>query len=201
MQSILSAFALPESPILCQTGNTKAIIDGVDLGNGTVFVNERKLSWKNDDNTGFAVDFPHISLHAITADPNVHPTKCLFIMVDDRLSIQGYEFLQQPMENGATEESDDESESETPSRLVLVPRDLDAINPLFSALSLGQSLNPDPHDSMEEEEDEDDNIYGDAEDTSDGVNHLSAGVQNVTINYNYSNGDQDVDEDQFEDAD
>ncbi|KAK5639723.1 hypothetical protein RI129_010534 [Pyrocoelia pectoralis] len=206
---ILKTFVPPDAPILCQNENTKAIIDGVDLGNGTVFINERKLAWKDEHNSGFSIEFPHISLHAITTDPNVYQTKCLFIMIDNTLSIHGYESPQQLMEDANDEESDgDESVSENTSRVLLVPSDSDTINPLFSALSLGQSLNPDPQDSMEEEE-EDDDIYGDAEDTcngygsmhtNSGLNHLSMGMRNVSIHYE-SNGDQENDDNQFADAD
>lgn len=77
---------------------------------------------------------------------------------------------------------DEESEPGT-SELILVPSDLNSIHTIYNALNQCQLLNPDPEDVMDDEEEE--NVYEDAEDefVSDGrLNDLAAGGDTGKVN-------------------
>ena len=51
------------------------------------------LSWvDNDTQQGFSLEYPHISLHAISRDEQVHPRQCLYIMVDAKVDLPGISF-------------------------------------------------------------------------------------------------------------
>lgn len=44
------------------------------------------LSWVNSDTRqGFSLEYPHISLHAISRDEQAHPRQCLYVMVDAKV--------------------------------------------------------------------------------------------------------------------
>lgn len=57
----------------------------------------------------------------------------------------------------------DSDQETSPSQLLLIPEDSSSINTIYEALNQCQILNPDPDDELSLEEDED-NIYEDAED-------------------------------------
>ncbi|KAF5279413.1 hypothetical protein FQA39_LY05523 [Lamprigera yunnana] len=219
---LLGTFVQPEPPILFEKEETKAILDGVDLGDGTVYISERLLGWKDQSGNGFCIGYPHISLHAITTDPTVYPSKCLYVMIDGHLTLQHTEMVNLTQVNGNNDDSDSDDEQQEEvetSRLVLVPSDLNSINHLFTALSHGQSLNPDPADCIDEIEEEDDDddedmYFGDAEeyltlfridrsaDTTDNdMNYLSMQLQNNSIHVNGDDDFDDIDDNEFEDAD
>lgn len=42
-----------------------------------------------DTQQGFSLEYPHISLHAISRDEQVHPRQCLYIMVDAKVDLPG----------------------------------------------------------------------------------------------------------------
>jgi len=207
---ILTAFQYPESPILHEQQNTRAVLDKRDLGVGTVYVSERTLCWKKYEGAGFCIEYPHISMHAITTDQSIYPSQCIFIMIDGVMRLPG-----DPEEHHERNEDDDSSSESDTTELVLVPTDTTSIDTIYNALNQCQLLNPDPDDMIDEEE----NVYEDAEDyleeiTNNRINNLGAGgdtemnnlssqLQNHYIhsNQSYGNGDQNFDDDQFEDAD
>lgn len=48
------------------------------------------LSWVNNDTRqGFSLEYPHISLHAISRDEQVHHRQCLYVMVDAKVDFPG----------------------------------------------------------------------------------------------------------------
>lgn len=104
---VLSEFKEPDSVIRHQQNATKAIMDKRDLGVGTLYVTERLkfslglnyffcllclfhfscLSWQGPQ--GFSLDYPHISLHALSKDVNLYPTECLYVMIDRLVTLPG----------------------------------------------------------------------------------------------------------------
>lgn len=46
----------------------------------------------NDTQRGFSLEYPHISLHAIARDEQVHPRQCLYVMVDAKVDLPGISF-------------------------------------------------------------------------------------------------------------
>lgn len=42
-----------------------------------------------DTQQGFSLEYPHISLHAISRDEQAHPRQCLYVMVDAKVDLPG----------------------------------------------------------------------------------------------------------------
>lgn len=205
---IISSFQSPLSPVFYEQANTKAVLDSVELGLGTVIISERTFCWKDNRGKGFSIGYDNITLHAISTDPNIYNGQCIYIVLDGNLFLEANDTM--------NDECDSDQET-SPSQLLLIPEDSSSINTIYEALNQCQILNPDPDDELSLEEDED-NIYEDAEDHDglfvsnqaiDGgdagdadVSRLSAQLQNQTLqNHFHGNGNQNVDDEQFEDAD
>ena len=48
------------------------------------------MSWVSaDSGQGFSLEYPHISLHAVSKDPSAFPQECLYLMLDSRLDEPG----------------------------------------------------------------------------------------------------------------
>lgn len=178
------------------------------MGLGTLFISENNLCWQEKDNIGFCIDYRNISLHAISKDENVYSRECIYIMVDGRIYMPGDE----PQHLNDDNDEDVESEPEI-SELLLVPDEENSpsVLTIYEAIKICQELNPDPDDM--DEEDEEDDLYADAEDEmeeghyvihdrADGdadINELSRRLEGNTVDINYiQNGNE---EDEFQDAD
>lgn len=64
--------------------NTTVFIKDFNLGKGTLFVAKNRLSWLTDNGQGFSLEYPIISLHAVSRDLTNFHSECLFIMIDDQ---------------------------------------------------------------------------------------------------------------------
>ncbi|GLV42640.1 icln [Carabus blaptoides fortunei] len=172
---VLSDFKEPDSAIRHQQNNTKAVMDQRELGVGTLYITESMLSWQGPQ--GFSIEYPHISLHALSKDTNLYPTECLYLMIDKHVKL---------------------------------PEDKSALQPMYDAIKHCQELHPDPVDASTDEdeafEDMMEDAYDDMEAAGDGNENVQ-NMQNLRIGEQQQNGfvqwenKQDMDEDQFEDAD
>lgn len=109
---VLSSFPPPTEGIKLVQPNTGAFINARDLGHGTLYIAERfvllfmininfyhlkmpfencsRVSWVSAaSGQGFSLEYPHISLHAVSKDPSAFPHECLYLMLDSRLDEVG----------------------------------------------------------------------------------------------------------------
>ncbi|XP_043929280.1 methylosome subunit pICln isoform X2 [Protopterus annectens] len=149
----LTSFAPPTEGVRQQQPDTAAIVGGNDLGPGTLYVAESRLSWFDKAGMGFSLEYPSISLHAISRDLHSYPREHLYVMVNGSLTEQPDETAMAEEDEEEEEESDEDSESITEIRFV--PSDNAALQPLFSAMCDCQALHPDPDDEDSEEDFED----------------------------------------------
>lgn len=96
------------------------------------------LSWCSDSGNGFTLEYPHISLHAISRDLTAFPQECIFMMLDTDFNGDA--------ENNSSE--DEEAEDQVSTQLRLVPDDKGMLDAMFHALNICQSLHPDPQESF-----------------------------------------------------
>lgn len=212
---VVTSFCYPDSEIIHEQKNTKVLLDKRDLGTGTLFISERTLSWKEEGNNGFSIQYPHITLHAISSDTSVYPQQCVYVMIDTHISLPGG--VAQPEHEG----SDSDSEADI-SELIIAPEDSGSIQYVYDALKSGQALNPEHEegDDLEadifEDADEGDNDElpsagfigggGDA-DMENLSNQLRHNYVTVYSRPNHANGQQSTNGDNlgedelFEDAD
>ncbi|ELW71019.1 Glioma tumor suppressor candidate region 2 protein [Tupaia chinensis] len=119
----------------------QAVLAGKVLGTGTLHIAESRLSWLDGSGLGFSLEYPTISLHAVSRDLNADLREHLYVMVNARFGEESKESVDEEEE----EDSDDDAEAITEFRFVpsdksvpclrlLVPR---AVTQRVSVVSLG----------------------------------------------------------------
>jgi len=48
------------------------------------------VTWLSDNGEGFTLNYPNISLHAISRDQNAFPKPCLYVMFEGKLDSMYY---------------------------------------------------------------------------------------------------------------
>ncbi|XP_041088768.1 methylosome subunit pICln isoform X3 [Polyodon spathula] len=86
---LLKNVSPPSEGVRYQQSETAAVLDGKGLGSGTLYVAENRLSWFDGTGLGFSLEYPSISLHAISRDVSAYPQEHLYVMVNAKLSEQG----------------------------------------------------------------------------------------------------------------
>uniref|UniRef100_A0A3B3E2J2 Methylosome subunit pICln n=1 Tax=Oryzias melastigma TaxID=30732 RepID=A0A3B3E2J2_ORYME len=129
----------PTEGVRREEANTTAVLSGQVLGCGTLYVAETRLSWFDGSGMGFSLEYPSISLHAISRDVSAYPEEHLYVMVNGKLED----------ENGDDDDGSDSSngdEEDVITEIRFVPRDKASLESMFSAMCECQALHPDPED-------------------------------------------------------
>ncbi|XP_078013061.1 methylosome subunit pICln isoform X2 [Phascolarctos cinereus] len=136
----------PEDGLRQQQPDTEAVLDGKGLGTGTLYIAESRLSWLDGSGIGFSLDYPTISLHAVSRDLNAYPQEHLYVMVNARFGEEEPKELKEtPVAEGEEDEDSDE-DIEPIAEFRFVPSDKSALEALFAAMCECQALHPDPED-------------------------------------------------------
>lgn len=118
--------------VTCECDCSAAFVDNDNLGSGTLFITTARVVWVSSVSTNastsvntsesrsFMIEYPKISLHAISRDVSVFPHPCIYCQIDAASSIETR----------------------------FVPQDSQALDNLFSAMSECQSLHSDPEDQQ-----------------------------------------------------
>lgn len=196
---VLSNFPPPTDGIRHEQPSTTVHINDRELGKGTLFITESRLSWvSSSSGQGFSLEYPHIALHAVSRDLQAYPSECLYILVDTQIDPDN-----DPHSDCGDEDSEVGMQDMTEMRFV--PDDKGMLDAMFHAMSECQSLHPDSQDSFSEDEES----FEDA-DGEEGEYHLSGDAPIPLHNSSYegtANGNDiedepmEMDADQFEDAD
>lgn len=201
---VLSNFPPPTEGIRHQQPATIAHVNNREIGKGTLFITESRLSWVNNSTgQGFSLEYPHIALHAVSRDLQSHPQECLYIMLDSHIDAEG--------ENQPEENADDDNSNPEMTEMRFIPDDKGMLDAMYHAMCECQALHPDPPEAFDENED--DEIFGDAEEdeNEDGMYNIPGDVPIIINNsaFNAPNGQQQLQQEepmeteagQFEDAD
>ncbi|XP_007437352.1 methylosome subunit pICln isoform X2 [Python bivittatus] len=172
--SFLKRIPEPSEGIRLRQPDTEAVPGGRGLGTGSLYIAESRLSWIANSGLGFSLDYPIISLHAISRDLNAYPWEHLYVMVNAKFEEESKE---SPVAEDEEEESDDEFEPISEFRFV--PSDKSALEAMFSAMCECQALHPDPED-----EDSDNNYDGEEYD----VEAHEIGQGDIPSFYTYEEG-------------
>ncbi|XP_066592963.1 methylosome subunit pICln isoform X6 [Prorops nasuta] len=194
---VLSNFHAPQEGVRLEEQNTTVYINDREVGKGTLFITESVLSWVNSaTQQGFSLEYPHISLHAISRDEQVHPRQCLYIMVDAKIDLPDM-----PLESSADNGSDNEDEDDDPDTVMtemrFAPDNTNNLEAMFQAMNQCQALHPDPQDSFSDED-----IYEDAEEED--FEYYEVGGEQIGSHNGVEAEDadqaMDIEAGQFEDA-
>ena len=201
---VLSNFLAPQEGIRHEERDTTVYINDREVGKGTLYITESLLSWVNyDTQQGFSLEYPHISLHAISRDEQVHPRQCLYIMVDAKVDLPDVPL---PLSSESGLENEDEDADTPITEMRFAPDNINNLEPMFQAMNQCQALHPDPQDSFSDAEED---IYEDAEEDDFENYEVGAGdapyilpTEQIGTNHNSTDADEamDVEAGQFEDA-
>nr|KAF6324289.1 chloride nucleotide-sensitive channel 1A [Myotis myotis] len=88
--SFLKSFPPPGSAegLRQQQPDTEAVLNGKGLGTGTLYIAESRLSWLDGSGLGFSLEYPTISLHAVSRDLNAYPREHLYVMVNAKFEVE-----------------------------------------------------------------------------------------------------------------
>ncbi|KAM3616382.1 uncharacterized protein V6R79_017026 [Siganus canaliculatus] len=142
----------PTEGVRHEQAETTAVMDGQKLGCGTLYVAETRLSWFDGSGLGFCLEYPTISLHAISRDVSTYPQEHLYVMVNGKLGDGNEAEMTEKAagdaeeDDGSDSQDDDDDEEEAITELRFVPSDKAALEPMFSAMCECQALHPDPED-------------------------------------------------------
>lgn len=118
-----------------------------DCANGSLYVIENLLIFMSSTGKGLQVEYPSITLHAISRADNVPSIYC---QLDESSS-----------DTTAVNEDEDIPDMR---ELIITPKAAESLEPIFEALSYCASLHPDPMD--ENDMDDDDDAFIDADENS-----------------------------------
>ncbi|XP_044306132.1 methylosome subunit pICln isoform X2 [Varanus komodoensis] len=179
--SFLRRLPEPREGVRLRQPDTEAVLGGRGLGTGSLYIAESRLSWIDTSGLGFSLDYPIISLHAISRDVNAYPWEHLYVMVNAKFEAD--ESKEAPMEEKEKEEEEEEEEDneelEPISEFRFIPSDKSALEAMFSAMCECQALHPDPED-----EDSDNDYDGDEYD----VEAHEIGQGDIPSFYTYEEG-------------
>ncbi|XP_037562653.1 methylosome subunit pICln isoform X1 [Dermacentor silvarum] len=192
---ILTSFPPPDEGIRHREEATAAFIQSRDLGKGTLYIAESRVSWVGQNSSGFSLEYPSVALHALSRDLRAFPEECLYLMIDGDLG----EGEEESSENG----QDDEQPA---SEIRFVPDDKSHLEAMYKAMSECQALHPDPADVGDSD---DDGVYEDADEEDEGAEYdvraaeQQRGCHQLEAdagNGDWEAGDEPMETGQFEDA-
>ncbi|XP_011957102.2 methylosome subunit pICln isoform X2 [Ovis aries] len=149
--SFLRSFPPPGSAegLRQQQPDTEAVLNGKGLGTGTLYIAESRLSWLDGSGLGFSLEYPTISLHAVSRDLNAYPREHLYVMVNAKFGEESKELV------ADEEEEDSDDDIEPIAEFRFVPSDKSALEAMFTAMCECQALHPDPEDEDSDDYDGD----------------------------------------------
>ncbi|KAK2848261.1 hypothetical protein Q7C36_009943 [Tachysurus vachellii] len=180
---VLKSLPRPAEGVRHQQIETTAVLDGKGLGTGTLYVAEACLSWFNGSGMGFSLDYPTISLHAISRDLSAYPQEHLYVLVNKKLNDENEAEMREkaPDDEGEEGSEDDEGdEDEVITELRFVPSDKAALESMFSAMCDCQALHPDPEDADSDNDEFEGDEYEEEE--------VETGQGDVPTFYTYEEG-------------
>ncbi|XP_067841786.1 methylosome subunit pICln isoform X2 [Heptranchias perlo] len=182
----LRCFPPPAAGVRLQQPEIAAVLDGKGLGTGTLYIAESRLSWFDGSGMGFSLEYPTISLHAVSRDITVYPQEHLYVMVNAKLGAE--ECKEANMDEKAAEgeegEEEDDDDTDPITEVRFVPVDKAALEPMFTAMCDCQALHPDPDDTDSENDFEEDDEEGEEYD----VEAHERGQGDVPTFYTYDEG-------------
>lgn len=166
MVVVSSTFSMPVEGVLLQTPSTKLLVNDQELGTATLYITENNVIWGGGVRpSGVAAPtisllYPSISLHAIQREPS----PALYLVLNYELRLP--ELINETGGGDANEADDDEdfdADDHPITQIRFIPQNENDLQAMYSAMSQGQSLHPDPTDEVD-----DDDPYMDGEEFEEG---------------------------------
>ncbi|XP_013199204.1 methylosome subunit pICln [Amyelois transitella] len=175
MVVVSSTFSQPLEGILFQSPGTKLLVNDQELGTATLYITESNVIWGGGVRPSggpaptISLLYPSISLHAVQREPS----PALYMVLNYELRVP--EFTQQSGSGDANEDDDDEefdADDQPITQLRFIPQNEGDLQAMYSAMSEGQSLHPDPADEVDE-----DDPYMDGEEFDEGEDEFEDAME------------------------
>ncbi|XP_049882371.1 methylosome subunit pICln [Pectinophora gossypiella] len=205
MVVVSSNFVAPVEGVLFEAPSTKLLVNDQELGTGTMYITENNVLWgggvtaAGTPTSTISLLYPTISMHAIQREP----AAALFMLLNYELRIP--ELAQQAGAGDAGEDDDDDDEfdpeNQPLSQLRFIPQNESDLQAMYSAMSQGQALHPDPADEVDddpymdgEEFDDGEDEFEDAEEINLAGEDASSRLRQLRLDNNAANGTQDYED-------
>merc|ERR1719219_755374 len=164
---VVSSLGPPEEGVKLKVDNVATYVNRQQLGMGSLYISEARVSWVGIQGRGFSLEYPHIALHAVSRDLTQFHQECLYLMIDVRLVDETGTPMTTPTSSEAGSDSEGEESDGGMTEIRFVPDNKLLLDSMFATMSECQALHPDPVDSDEEEDEEEPGMFDDAEEDED----------------------------------
>jgi len=163
----LASYDVPVEGVRHTEGNVQATVQNTSLGNGTLYISESTVTWLTTAGEGLQLQYPLISLHAVSRDPTTRHH--LLLHYDSKL-----------LDGGQNSDSEEEDNEDVMTEVKFSPDVPDSLDAMFSALSDCQVLHPDSDCQLSDEDFEDaDEEVGAGDGFMQGVAQMDGYFQNA----------------------
>ncbi|XP_068624440.1 methylosome subunit pICln-like isoform X2 [Battus philenor] len=173
MVVVSPTFSVPAEGVIMQSPSTKLLVNDQELGTATLYITENNVIWGGgvSSNGGpsptISLLYPSISLHAVQREPS----PALYMVLNYELRVP--ELNQSAGDAGDDDDDDYDADDQPITQLRFIPQNEADLQQMYSAMSQGQSLHPDPADEVDDEDpyldgeefDEGDEEFEDAEES------------------------------------
>ncbi|XP_072933982.1 methylosome subunit pICln [Epargyreus clarus] len=206
MVVVSSTFSAPAEGIILQTPATKLLVNDQELGTATLYITENNVVWgggvaaAGGPSSTISLLYPSISLHAIQREPS----PALYMVLNYELKLP--ELIQQSGGGDTNDDDEDFDADDHPiTQLRFIPQNEGDLQMMYSAMSQGQALHPDPADEVYEdpymdgeEFDEGEDEFEDAEESNGTPEEAAARLRQMRLeNSNgahYEDCEEDIEE-------
>lgn len=105
---VVTSLGPPEQGVRLKVDNVATYLNRKQLGMGSLYISEARVSWVGIQGQGFSLEYPHIALHAVSRDLTQFHQECLYLMIDVRLVDE----TGTPMSTPTSSEAGSDSENE-----------------------------------------------------------------------------------------
>jgi len=155
---VVTSLGPPEEGVKLKVDNVATYLNRQQLGMGSLYISEARVSWVGIQGRGFSLEYPHIALHAVSRDLTQFHQECLYLMIDVRLVDETGTPMTTPTSSEAGSDSEQEESDGGMTEIRFVPDDKATLDAMFASMSECQALHPDPSDSDEDLDGEEDDL-------------------------------------------
>ena len=105
---VVSSLGPPKEGVRLKVDNVATFLNRKQLGQGSLYISEARVSWVGVHGQGFSLEYPHIALHAVSRNLTQFHKECLYLMIDVRLVDE----TGTPMSTPTSSEAGSDSENE-----------------------------------------------------------------------------------------
>ena len=132
---VVTSLGPPEEGVKLKVDNVATYLNRQQLGMGSLYISEARVSWVGIQGRGFSLEYPHIALHAVSRDLTQFHQECLYLMIDVRLVDETGTPMTTPTSSEAGSDCEQEESDGGMTEIRFVPDDKAALDSMFASMS------------------------------------------------------------------